>query len=202
MTVEIICPSCNSKLRIPDQAVGKQVRCPNCTTVFIAPAGPESSEASPCSPGSVAPQSPFAGPGVPIALPQMTPRAIEALASTRPWVLFLSILGMIGSGIYMLVGLGMTAFGVNGRPEKVVTGIFMLVASVLMFFPSWFLLQFGRSIGRFIGAYDSGSLEDAMLAQRSYWRFLGIMLLVWIGVAFIGGCLAGLLPALIAARHH
>ena len=210
MSVEITCQNCHSKLRIPDQAVGKQVRCPSCATVFVAaaaatgapsPAASEASEVNPYSPGNVAPQNPFADSGVPAGLAQMTPRAIEALVSTRPWVLFFSILCMIGAGIYMLVGLGQIAFGLNGHGEAVGLGIGMLVGSFVMFLPSWYLLQYGRSIGRFMGAYDSGSLEDAMLAQRSYWRFLGIMILVWICVVLVGGCLAGLLlPAIM--RHH
>jgi predicted Zn finger-like uncharacterized protein len=208
MSVEITCQNCHSKLRIPDQAVGKQVRCPSCATVFVAAAAPggavpppaESSEVNPYSPGNVAPQSPFAGSGAPAA--QMTPRAIEALAATRPWVLFISILGMIGAGIYILGGLVQIAIGLNGHAEAIGLGFGMAVGSFLMFLPGWYLLQYARSLGRFVGAYDSGSLEDAMVAQRSYWRLIGIMVLVCLGLAAIGCLLGLLLPAITAARMH
>jgi len=33
------CPSCNRKLRVPDELVGRLVRCPTCTTTFTAMIG-------------------------------------------------------------------------------------------------------------------------------------------------------------------
>lgn len=37
------CPSCNGPLRVPDELVGRRVRCPSCQTIFhaAAPAAPE-----------------------------------------------------------------------------------------------------------------------------------------------------------------
>src|SRR6266542_2624240 len=32
--MQIFCPSCQRQLRVPDQAVGKTVRCPACKTTF------------------------------------------------------------------------------------------------------------------------------------------------------------------------
>jgi predicted Zn finger-like uncharacterized protein len=49
-TLITTCPSCNGPLRIPDELVGRRVRCPSCQTVFhaeapAAPAAPESGDA-------------------------------------------------------------------------------------------------------------------------------------------------------------
>lgn len=35
-TVVVVCPSCENKLKIPDEYVGKKIRCKKCTTVFAA----------------------------------------------------------------------------------------------------------------------------------------------------------------------
>jgi predicted Zn finger-like uncharacterized protein len=49
MPINTDCPSCNRKLRVPDELLGKKVKCPTCGTVFqadesSAPAGPEEVE--------------------------------------------------------------------------------------------------------------------------------------------------------------
>jgi predicted Zn finger-like uncharacterized protein len=51
MPINTDCPSCNRKLRVPDELLGKKVKCPTCGTVFQAdesttpaPAGPAEAE--------------------------------------------------------------------------------------------------------------------------------------------------------------
>jgi predicted Zn finger-like uncharacterized protein len=49
MPINTDCPSCNRKLRVPDELLGKKVKCPTCGTVFqadesSAPAGPEEAD--------------------------------------------------------------------------------------------------------------------------------------------------------------
>jgi predicted Zn finger-like uncharacterized protein len=36
MPLNVDCPSCNRKLRVPDELLGKQVKCPTCGTTFTA----------------------------------------------------------------------------------------------------------------------------------------------------------------------
>src|SRR6266436_5831080 len=36
MPINTDCPSCNRKLRVPDELLGKKVKCPTCGTVFQA----------------------------------------------------------------------------------------------------------------------------------------------------------------------
>src|SRR5438094_504099 len=36
MTIIADCPSCNRKLRVPEELLGKEVRCPTCGTTFTA----------------------------------------------------------------------------------------------------------------------------------------------------------------------
>ena len=39
MPIEISCNSCSKRLRVPDNAAGKRVKCPGCQTVLSVPAG-------------------------------------------------------------------------------------------------------------------------------------------------------------------
>jgi len=39
MAIEILCPGCSRPLRVPDEHAGKQVRCPACQQISIAPGG-------------------------------------------------------------------------------------------------------------------------------------------------------------------
>jgi predicted Zn finger-like uncharacterized protein len=39
MATDVDCPSCDQKLRVPDDLLGKKVKCPSCKTMFKATAG-------------------------------------------------------------------------------------------------------------------------------------------------------------------
>src|SRR5262249_38879132 len=50
MTIEAFCAECNVKLKAPDSAVGKKIRCPRCKTVVPVPAPDEALEVLPDPP--------------------------------------------------------------------------------------------------------------------------------------------------------
>jgi hypothetical protein len=50
----VSCPGCERKLRLPDDLLGKEVKCPTCGTQFLAKVG----EAAPSSEGEPSPPSP------------------------------------------------------------------------------------------------------------------------------------------------
>jgi predicted Zn finger-like uncharacterized protein len=55
MATIVDCPSCNRKLRVPDELLGKKVKCPTCSGTFDAVAAPVSSPSA-SSAGLVEPQ--------------------------------------------------------------------------------------------------------------------------------------------------
>src|SRR5215475_8208309 len=55
MSTIVDCPSCNRKLRVPDELLGKKVKCPTCSGTFDAVAASASSSSA-SSTGSVKPQ--------------------------------------------------------------------------------------------------------------------------------------------------
>ena len=111
----------------------------------------------------------------------ITPKMVQILESTRPWVVFLGVLGMIGCGLIallavFLIGAGnaMGLEGLDGVSGAGIGAVYFFVA-VLYFFPSLYLLRYGRALRRIRGGGNVGAAEDALRHQLSFWRFVGIM---------------------------
>ncbi|MCX7827279.1 MAG: hypothetical protein N2689_17250 [Verrucomicrobiae bacterium] len=115
----------------------------------------------------------------------MTTQIIASFQKTRPWVLFLSILGFISAGIMLLAGLAAPVTLVStGKPESIAGGValfvFYSVAAVLFYLiPSVLLSRYAARIGDLLAApNDVASLEAAIAAQKSFWRYVGIFALI------------------------
>jgi hypothetical protein len=106
---------------------------------------------------------------------------VELLRKTKPWVRFLSVLGFIGLALALLAGLASlvmaAAAGSIAGPQVIpVIGIFVMS---LLQFPA--LLFLGRYAGRIKNLVTSGhpqDLEDAIAAQKSFWKYVGILTIV------------------------
>jgi predicted Zn finger-like uncharacterized protein len=78
MAILIKCPSCERRLRVPDELLGKNVRCPSCQTTFTGAAEPSAPATPPPAP---------AGPTLKLSLddePPARPPAQETPASVAP----------------------------------------------------------------------------------------------------------------------
>lgn len=131
----------------------------------------------------------------------MTPAMIESFRKTRPWVLFLGILGFIFTGIIILGFLGALLTGKWGsQPGGMVVGIFTLlfqtVAAVILYLmPAVLLCRYAGRIRDLLAApNETAALENAIGAQKSFWRYTGIMALVAICIAVVA-----IVIALVAA---
>ncbi|HVX60867.1 MAG TPA: hypothetical protein VHC19_09700 [Pirellulales bacterium] len=105
-----------------------------------------------------------------------TPRAIEILLQTRPWVRFLSVLGFIATALMAVVGLlggGLGLAGAGGNTPAVVMLAYVPL-SLVYFFPSLFLWRFADRISKLQTTQAASDMESALEAQRSFWRFVGI----------------------------
>jgi predicted Zn finger-like uncharacterized protein len=58
MSTIVDCPSCNRKLRVPDELLGQQVKCPTCSTTFAA----AREIVEPAAPPTPTPTEPTPGP--------------------------------------------------------------------------------------------------------------------------------------------
>lgn len=153
--------------------------------------------------------NPFQTPLAPLAAEgdaQGMEGALEALRGTRPWVLFLAILGVVGN--VLVVGLGLVVIGMAtvlaqgvGRGLPPFVGPLYLAMAAINIAPIVFLFRYASRIRRAVE--DRGrSLARALEAQRSFWRYMGVLALVVTiiyGLIFIVGITLGVI---MAGRHH
>lgn len=130
-----------------------------------------------------------------------------SLRKTRPWVLFLAILGFISAvlmGITTIpMFLGMGDMMNVGASSGVVMGmgLFYLAIAVVTFMASLHLLKFAGSIKQALSTLTAQDLEQALAHQASFWKLVGILSLISmifmvvaiIGVAFLAVNTAGVL---------
>ena len=158
--------------------------------------------ANPFDPDYVAPPPAYPG--------SLTPGILQALAGTKPWVRFCSVMGFICTGFMVLfsglmlvssllvgtmapkgsVGLG----GINAG-----IGVIYLLLAVLYLFPSIKLWKFGTSILSLMMSNSVADLDQAMEQQRGFWKFVAIMMIIGFSLSLLAtGAMAMLGPAATA----
>ena len=135
----------------------------------------------------------------------LSPMAISYLQSAAPWIKFLSILGFIGSGIIVLVAASLFFIPIPFPGQVPVESIFVpisivyLVIALITFFPSYYLLKYSNRLSGIRYAEDANAaLENAFLWQKKYWMFIGIIMIVYIGIVIIA--ITGALIAIFALK--
>jgi hypothetical protein len=121
-----------------------------------------------------------------------TPAAVQRLRETQPWVRFIGILLLIiggGAGLVALLmllgflyrlmdgsgsGASMTAIGF----VLAMFGLYAL-AAFLYFMLGLYLNRYASRIADTARSLREDHLEAALAAQRSFWRLLGILVLIW-----------------------
>jgi hypothetical protein len=139
---------------------------------------------------------------------QMTSSMIESLRATKPWTQLLAILGFISVGFLVLssfrliIGAFFMPDHGSGLPFPLFfLALFYLLMGVIYFFPSYFLLKYATSIGRFLRGGGQLSMEQALAYQKSFWKFVGILGLVSIGFAILGIVAAIIIPIFTSGMH-
>jgi hypothetical protein len=136
---------------------------------------------------------------------------VKQLQRTRPWVLFLSIIGFLitaltGLGtLGIFFGGGSALHGMSGQQMPANSalpimgvGVIYLFMTFLYFFASLYLFRYAGSIKKVINFGGSDNLEAALKYQASFWKLVGILIVVMmvfmlialvfgIGTAIMGG---------------
>lgn len=119
------------------------------------------------------------------------PLVVQALQGTKPWVRLCAVIGFIGTGIILLGAVAMlsgSAFMPTQKQELPFAGVQFLIAflygamGVLYLFPSLKLWKYGSSILRLMDTGSNADLVEALDQQRSFWKFVGIMILIMIAL--------------------
>ena len=122
----------------------------------------------------------------------VTPRTVALLGQTRPWVLLMSILMFIGAGLAGLVGLLAILLSSTGTRTAsplgifgflgVGVGLFYVAMAAFYFVPAVYLFRYAANIARLRSGGRADDLENALEAQKSFWKFVGIVTAIVLGI--------------------
>jgi hypothetical protein len=126
---------------------------------------------------------------------------VDQLKRTRGWVLFFSVILWIGAVFLVLGGvlmIGMGAFagsaGVFGKGPlnemagvggMAVLGAVYLVMAIFYFYPAIKLGKFAARIRDLSSAPSERNLVAALNEQRAFWKYVGIMMIVFFVLYFV-----------------
>jgi hypothetical protein len=154
----------------------------------------------PYRPPATAPAAPYAYPPSGPS-PEVSEGAIEALRQTRPWVTLMSVVCFILAGLMVIAAFIMFAAGaVAGAVTAkmpfpmAALGIVYLPFAFLYVYPGMKLWTYASAIGRLLTSRATPDLDSALLQQKSFWKYAGIMTLlcivayalILVGFMFVG----------------
>ena len=119
---------------------------------------------------------------------------VEHLRKSRPWILFMAIMGIIGAAIMALSGLGELFFGTllgstredfgnladYGGASITITGLLYIIMAGVYIPAIVFLFRYAISIKRLLDTGNTESLENALAHQKSFWKYVGILTIVFL----------------------
>src|SRR6266446_6950289 len=131
----------------------------------------------------------------------LTPAVSRILQQTQPWARFMGIIGFVSVAFMVFSGVAAGAIGVaTQNPQAAILLIVYPLTAVLYIFPSMYLLRYSNRIREFVAQGQQTQLEAALEAQRSFWKFVGVLTLVALVVAVLGIVVAIALPFALASR--
>lgn len=112
---------------------------------------------------------------------------VEEMRQMAPWMTFLSILGFVGTGFLLIVGLVLFFMSslLSSLHIPSFMGLIYLVMAVIIFFPYLYLYKSAESYRGFIQRGDADSVEEALSLQKKFWRYLGILAIIYFGMIIL-----------------
>jgi len=125
--------------------------------------------------------------------------AANYLAETGRWTKFLSIVGFILTGIVVLAGIfagTMMSIFTQGQMGDMPAGFNIIFGGVyvlmglLYFFPAYYLLKFSQKLKEALSMRDNGALNTAFENQKSFFKFWGILMIIFLVLYGLMGIVA------------
>ena len=119
----------------------------------------------------------------------VSPLAIQHLVRTQPWVRLISVAGIIMTCLILVlllffpVALGV-AYPRAGGAAAVAIVLPAAIVGLLYLYPLLKLSKYAAAIRRLQLSHSGADLEDALDQQRSFWKFIGVLMLI--GIIFWG----------------
>jgi hypothetical protein len=126
---------------------------------------------------------------------------VDQLRRTRGWVLFFSVLLWIGAvflvlGGILMIGMGIFAGAAGGFGKELsqefaamggmaVLGAIYLVMAIFYYYPAIKLGKFAARISDLSSVPSERNLVAALNEQRAFWKYVGIMMIVFFVLYFV-----------------
>jgi hypothetical protein len=117
---------------------------------------------------------------------------LQQLAGTKPWVRFISVLMFIGAALMLLIALGiMIAGGAIAKASSnpmfsggmgIAFAVLYAAMSLFYIYPALKLWKYANYIAILLNSGAMFDLEMALSQQRSFWKFVGIIMLVFLSL--------------------
>jgi hypothetical protein len=131
--------------------------------------------------------------------------SVEALRATKPWVRFLAVLGIIGTVFMVLGSLVLLNFhgAMRGVPAglRVLVQVFYLIMAALQIPPVVYLSRYASRIGTLLESRKPEHLAEALVAQKSFWRYVGAMALILV-IFYALIAVLGISAAMVMGVRH
>jgi amino acid transporter len=122
--------------------------------------------------------------------------AIHDLKKAAKWCYFLAIVGFIGSGIIAICALfigtifaallGSTPYGAAMAGMGTGITVFYLILAAISFILNLFLYQFATRTQKALNANDSDLLAGGIHRLQSYFKMIGIMVIIELSLVVLG----------------
>jgi hypothetical protein len=148
---------------------------------------------------------------------EIGPEGLGYLNTTRKWTMFMAILGFIGIGLMIFGGLalsfimkgvssalpamegmegleGIEGVDVAGAATGIASGMMMvmfLIIAVIYFFPVLYLFKFSKHTKKALETNDAAELTLGLKNLKSYWLYLGVLVIIALSVYLIIFLVAG-----------
>jgi len=136
--------------------------------------------------------------------------ALNYLNTTRKWTMFFAVLGFVVTGLMLLgcivAGVLFRSFtglsGMEGMEELESTGfvagaaeilliVFIIIIALIYFFPLYYLLRFSQHTRKAIKTLSGEELTKAFRNLKSYWLYIGVLVIIVFSVNLIIFVIAG-----------
>ncbi|WP_281231940.1 DUF5362 family protein [Flavobacterium gelatinilyticum] len=133
--------------------------------------------------------------------------AKDFLKEIGKWAYFLSILGFVGIGFFVIfaifagaifsqLGSSIPGFGMYGGSFGTIMAVFYLAFAAIYFFPVYYLFKFASNIKRAFSENDSEALSTSLGYLKSHYKFIGILMICMLalyGLFFVFAMLGALM---------
>ncbi len=132
------------------------------------------------------------GQSAPVGI-QLDSLAKTYLKETAKWAKFLAILGMVMMGFIILIGITMMVsmgslsalspeLGMMSGMMGIGLGLVYIVMALIYVYPIWKLYEFANLTKKALMSEDSDLLTQAFGAQKSMFKFWGILMVILLGI--------------------